>query len=676
MQVGELVWKIDFSDAEKVRIAALLAEDTSEANDIFFRHSLKTRIFPLVARTLHREIHGFRVNTPSYQTRARAIILKDLQKNRAPKKAWDIYQHSIASFVASELPALDELMREVEVDDNAEPNSRVILELIAQHSTAFEVDKDDIERIYDLWPFERQDDIEAILENCERFDRFIALEGRYRELRIQLHELGETVDEVTGAGSHHVEALADVKEDVTRLAERFKLESKRQLDLINKFRGDIGSASAEKVDEMATQVANFGSELAELATTKFSALEGSTSLLAERVDRLGQDITGILEQPVDDGRVSSHEDSIRDLCERLDVVTNQVAEIESRDRVAIDGVVKQQEQLTEDFQARHTALEERIEEEVKNQFLGTEHVTRADDIKQSRNALHEPLDPGDLKEIDDELELIGSFSATFGSPQVEEALSSSFVCLHSLMKASSLLVVSNSFLVKKWISCLGWSKYTSSVVASPVWTRPDDWQSAFDLLSVDSTEPRLVFVYDYDVGLVESYLSPTLRLWREAGYGGYLRKLILVQSSKIDADSHALSEEAFIWADKSELSKEIPIDAIDIRESITDSSSTESHRVPTDVFLQWCAVDDNTILTKTQESVLTISESLLSSNVLLPAQVVSATQRVLAHLMAAGIDFKRSLETVNDVIVLPWLQANHGRTVAAEFRIYAEANLL
>lgn len=675
MRVGELVWKIEFSDAEKARIANLLAEEESEANDVFFRHSLKTRIFPLVARTLHRKIHGYRVNTPTYQTRARAIILKDLQKNRAPKKAWDIYQHSIASFVASELPALDELMREVEVDDNTEPNSRAILELIAKHSTAFEVDKDDIERIYELWPFERQDDVAGMLENCERFDRFVALEGRYRELRIQLHQLGEAVDEMSEAGSHHTEDLAELKEGVTSLVTRFELESNRQADLINNLRADTGSSDADRIDELAQQVADLTTSLAELATLRFSPLEESTARLNERIDRLRQDISSIPEQAVDEGRVTSHDESIKDLFERLEVITTQVGEIDTRGRSALADVIERQEQLTEDVHSRHAALETLIDEGAKNQLLHAEKVAPPDDIKRSLEDQGESLESNRIDEITDELELLKSFSTIVGSAENDNVLSSSLLCFHTLMKASPLLIVSDTSLVKKWISCMGWSHHTSSVVASPVWTRPDDWQAAFDSLSDSSNDPRLVIVYDYDLGLVESYLNPTLRLWREAAYGGYLRKLILVQSARNDSESHKLSEEAFVWLDQIEQLENIPTDKIDIKESIVDSPTTARHRVPPITLFQWCAVDDEATLAKTDEFISTISESLLSSSVLVPGHVVATTQRILAQLMAAGIDSKSSLKTVIDAVVMPWLQARHGRTVATEFQIYAETNL-
>lgn len=72
------------------------------------------------------------------------------------------------------------------------------------------------------------------------------------------------------------------------------------------------------------------------------------------------------------------------------------------------------------------------------------------------------------------------------------------------------------------------------MAASPTWTSEEDWsQIAEHLFRRDSGRgPRFAVLHNYDVGLVNCYLCPSLVLWALRGDSRGLSKLFLVPSSQ------------------------------------------------------------------------------------------------------------------------------------------------
>jgi hypothetical protein len=80
------------------------------------------------------------------------------------------------------------------------------------------------------------------------------------------------------------------------------------------------------------------------------------------------------------------------------------------------------------------------------------------------------------------------------------------------------------------------------VVASPLWITETDWKDALSFIADDSGAPRMLVVVDFDVGLQDTYLVPSLTGWISAIKPQNSNRIVLVPS---DSDFGSVSARVF-----------------------------------------------------------------------------------------------------------------------------------
>jgi hypothetical protein len=213
MKLGETLWELPFSAAEKVRLSEALQNKLSLPYRVFADNHRNTRLFDEICRNETRKIPGYRTTSELYRKKLSAKIIKDLSHNKAKTSVnyWKLYKNTVGRFVISNLSALNQLLLEIEMPDSLEVSSENIISEITSHAKDFSVSDKDVESLYEVWPFERLADIQTYLARCPKFDRFRAIEDTIKLFESRIEEQASNV-------RHQVDdAIAKLEENQEKL---------------------------------------------------------------------------------------------------------------------------------------------------------------------------------------------------------------------------------------------------------------------------------------------------------------------------------------------------------------------------------------------------------------------------------------------------------------------------
>src|SRR5579871_1118374 len=169
MKIGEAVASIEFSDAEKDRIAEALRDP----------NSLPCRVLAQQVAEIHDQdfwrvhqrafnIQGFRWGAPA----ARQLVLKKVLEavknhggsNGAP--IWKFYRSCIIHFVVDDLAALNKLLLDEELsDDERSLTDRIFASIRRVMPLYSNVSEEQVRQLYVLWGFERTSALDSILRD-------------------------------------------------------------------------------------------------------------------------------------------------------------------------------------------------------------------------------------------------------------------------------------------------------------------------------------------------------------------------------------------------------------------------------------------------------------------------------------------------------------------------------
>ena len=248
MKLGEALYELPFPDNEKVRLSETLKDRSSLPYRVYAEHHTSSSQFDAICRKMVRKITGFRPTSEVYRNRVSAHVLKDLEQNKASPDRWMLYKNSVASFVISNLSALNQLLLDTELPDSLTVNTKNIVSEITSHAKDFSVNDKDVETLYELWPMERLDDVRAYLDRCPKFDRFRAIESTMKSFESRLEKSAADT-------RHHVEdALLKIESN-----QRDSLATKRELGDAIEALTNLKEAGFEK---MSTALASVDDKLA------------------------------------------------------------------------------------------------------------------------------------------------------------------------------------------------------------------------------------------------------------------------------------------------------------------------------------------------------------------------------------------------------------------------------
>lgn len=606
MLLGDLAWEIKPQPQERERLGTLLSDEAHIARKIFIKYARKTKGFTWTAKSLQKNIKGFRPGTDAYNSRAVDYMLGKLAVNKAPKVAWNIYQETIASFFEYERPAMHAMMLSVDVEvgegcTNGEL-SHEFLKATCEQCAEFDVHDLDIDLLYELWPIERLDDYEKLLKSCPKFDRVKVVETAVYELQEELSkrkkELSETIEKIVS------KKVADV-----HLADSVKKEEQKLQKHADEF---VDSKFRKLSGVLETSITNF----------------------EEKLNTLGSEY--------------------QDIQSAVDGLTAAV----DRGRADIEALVQSMESLDSPEESRE-----------KDAML-------AESTSQLVTWQRKPPAQPALGEVPEDEFLIAyiTLCESTGLDQSEETLRAA----HCLLKSAPVICSSDSMVINAWTEALGWNELGIRLVASPTWSNPDEWIRGQRHLAADTADPRIVYLFDYDAGLVEAYLNPPLRLWSEYDFANASAKLYLISSTSnremrapVNGEVQPALKAPVIYLDQL-----VDCDLI-IRRRLPRVSRKDEREGITRLCLEsWINSSDElqSMLVKrtSQASYDSLIDCLKQCRIVPTKVCLNVLRQISTSLDSHGFESSVTTSICFRTLVLPWVQANYGMAKATELKAHAE----
>jgi hypothetical protein len=599
--LSSLAWKIEISEFERERISCLLSNIDHPASNIFKEYIRKYSGFPRIARSLQKEINGFRVGSKNYHKKAIDFILKELQSGINHKISWRLYLNSMAEYFFEELSAFNTLMGEVKVEVDSPIDSTFILKEICKHASEFEVDEKAITEVYELWPFERQSNFAEILSE-------VGKHAELGEVQRDLKELSQKIDLIKD------ELPATIKQSFTK-----ELKTKRYDEKLNHLEG--------KINESINQ----------LFQTEFSKIQESTSSLVIRVDKL--------EKEFSESKLTTKK-SLSDISnlveEQIDSLSKQIDKLDSNVKKSqkFENNIVDVQPINAPYQASHNKM----------------HFKWFNQRKEIP-----------LKENIDEKIFVKRFSEAF-----DDVNSMIPINYHSLLASSPVIILNNSEVADAWIDALGWSSYVYRIAASPTWSTVDDWYDGAEFIfSEKNNNPKILLIYDFDIGLVEGYLLPILKVWRSSGYGQPYEKIVLISSNDHGMENNKILEPV-IWLPEKQLNN---------AESSTSPFILKQHQVSqsaaisTKAFVSWLNQQQNSECSnKLKQKTHQFLNELKNIEIQFPLHVFRKVDFLLVYLTKNGNSNIELMNLVIQSLILPWVAAHHGKAKMEEVVDYCAKN--
>jgi hypothetical protein len=599
--LSSLAWGIEISEFERERISCLLSNIDHPASNIFKKYIRKYSGFPKIARSLQKEINGFRVGSKNYHKKAVDFILKELKSGINHKISWRLYLNSMAEYFFEELSAFNTLMSEVKVEVDSPIDSMFILKEICKHASEFEVDEKAITEVYELWPFERQSNFSEILSE-------VGKHAELGEVQRDLKELSQKIDLIKD------ELPATIKQSFIK-----ELKTKKFDEKLNHLE--------VKINELINQ----------LFQTEFSKIQESTSSLVIRVDKLEKEFS----------------ESKLTIKKSLSDISNLVEE-------QVNSLSKQVQKLDSNVKKP---------QKIENNIVDVEPINAP--YQASHNKMHfkwfNQRKEIPLKENIDEKTFVKRFSKAF-----DDVNAMIPVNYHSLLASSPVIILNNSEVADAWIDALGWSSYVYRIAASPTWSSVDDWYDGAEFIfSENNNNPKILLIYDFDIGLVEGYLLPILKVWRSSGYGQPYEKIVLISSNDHGMENNKILEPV-IWLPEKQLNNAVSSTSPFI---LKQHQVSQSASISTKSFVSWLNQQQNSECSnKLKQKTHQFLNELKNIEIQFPLHVFRKVDFLLVQLTKNGNSNKEIIDIVFQSLVLPWVAAHYGKGKVEEVVVYYVKN--
>jgi hypothetical protein len=462
----------DFSEIEKERITKELNND-SLIKKIFYTNVEKSPIFKHNLKKIN--IPGFRGGTKQHTEKSIIQITKELTKGKNQDLAWKIYKEVIAEHINNEQENLNKLLENaILIDINQAQSTEYLLKLIAKNSRFYEISKDSFIEFYELWGFERIDNIENILS------------------------LRKEVD----PSSLVLKLISDIEETVKPLKDQFNIYDKEFEE----------SKKATNVLESNIQSLNILFEEVQSSITNFKLqLDSTSDSYKEKQQKTNDQLKNSL---------SELELNFSEVKSSLDLVSKEFSSQNNKLQSSLtSGLNKAKQSLKEEIgtltKDHLSYIDSKLEEKLKD-IKKLTHETPKPNIKYvSPLSISTPPKKLKVEKINEEWKFICVWDNYLKKDLDIHLPIQQVAILHILFKCSPSLIFDDDDIFRCWLHVLGWEYFNKDTVVTPLWTSESDWENeAKYLFSEDNiAEPRIITMNHYNVALVSCYLVPTLKMW-------------------------------------------------------------------------------------------------------------------------------------------------------------------
>jgi len=473
--LGNIFSSGDIIPEEKSRIAFLAAKSNSLPAYVLTTYASKTKPYVRVFQKKER-IAGFRPGTSLYNKQAISKLIGYLNStnNGKGELVWDIYRYAAIDFVVKELPALNKLVSEIGYE-GSDHDAIEQIKTICVNAYDYGVTGDDVRKFYEICWIPRVPNIEEFLPLC-------LIQDEAREQKRQIRDL--------------VESLEDLRKSLEDTSNQVKAQSK----LI------------EKINNLASKDSD-----------KISMVEAMTQSLTKEVDSRIEPFDDIVLQLDDKFRLLDQQVRERITAEALKTELDKLSKenktaINQTQEIVSSALTKSADDISTELKDLESRFMSFSKESPAKTYLAPEasHTSPIVKYKSPLSAVlpceHVPY------KINRELDFLNSWKSYLQKHHNTPISFEQAIAYHAAFLSSNV-IISGLSLVNSWIDCLGWRPFATHMVSSPIWTSEEDWSLGAEHVFCKNSKriPRFLIIHNYDVGLVDCYLTPSLSLWALQG---------------------------------------------------------------------------------------------------------------------------------------------------------------
>ena len=485
--IAKYLLSLKLDNESRQRISEVIRNEGTSFQAIK-KYATETEIFTKHAHKVLK-INGFRHGTQAFKDRAVARILDDLSNENGKnlKFLWDLYENSAIEFIVKDLSHLNKLLSEVQFNPSDTPED--ILKLICKNAFYYFVEPKEVSALYEVWHIPRIKNFDEIIKLCETGNEFT------RENRIIIKELIR--DEERNSA------------EIKNLQKSIESTVKENESWAEKIKNSIQSAEtkAKKVDTVKNE-------------KEFKKIKEEIKSLKIKINNFDTDLKQI-------------RNSLKTLKE----------EIKSKN-IEID-----YNEISEKVNKKNQKFKQSIEESVSERIVNAESLVdikidnKMKEIKEEvskltkENLYVSPLEhTPKLKKVQSyKIVEIPQFLSSWKNKIDQTHINANnqqLLALHLGYMHSPVIIVHDEFLLDTWIETLAWEPFTKNIPVSPTWLRESDWASGAEFLSgASSISPRFLKFRNFDIGLTDSYLFPSLDFWHHSKNNS-LKKIFLLPSEE------------------------------------------------------------------------------------------------------------------------------------------------
>lgn len=500
MKLGDAVQSIDFAESEMERISSLIRTDENlnkilrkESSGVFgylidkqekgiAKNSKSKKEANRTIRNMHTDlgIHG--IPAP----KRAATILRNLSRNLTSKQfkgkfSRDFYEECLAAYFINNHPELQKLLLNEDCEEKLPPEK--IFSLIIQKSTSYSVPKDSLRVLYLYWWFERSEELEKQLENDNEIDHILSItRDLQKEIESMKGEL-EKINETSSSSSDPSELKID-KEAIEKIINE-KTKSDSSVEELKAFIEGVrdDSASRDSVSQIQNSINS--------AETKIKKLQNNLKLLKDSVPE-------------------QIEKSEKDMRKKI--------------REELEGEIAK---VHEKYTAEIETINERL--------LKTIDSGKRDLLEMNGEVFTHKVFTQERKQLAQEEILINAWQAHMSQNYGKHVTLDEAAAYHTIFKSLSYVVVEDKILCKSWVEVMGMEDRTCIENSSPLWVSRLDWLGLSVHLEQAGNQLFSGIVSDFDTGVVEAYLLPTLKKWLDSKKNTNQKLFLVPSASKENA---------------------------------------------------------------------------------------------------------------------------------------------
>lgn len=513
--LGDFFSDLPFSADEMGRLAALIVTRSTPGHiishyalrsDAYKKGFLRTERFP-----------GSRPGKPLYNKQAIQRIIERLGQPAHPNYAryWSLYKEAAVAYIKCELSALDRLLTETNLPDGTLSVADAMRTLCVSASE-YSVSTADIETFYQIWGIPRIQNFDTLFPQWMAASEAGAQRRDIRRLQSETARLHTLVEGLLGTAERQIQAIA------------------------TEFRS--ARASADECRNLATKVDSLSQRFLELSETTpkadlVSTLDKRISVLTEQVDRLSDKVKTPREQ-VSQGDLN-----------KLAVATELNIGASAKELTGALSTRMREDLslLANEFETKLSTLSAEL-----NKRRPT--ATTVDHVSPPFRGYRSPLiglpsQSPHSHRISTELEFINTWQHHLSRKHDVALTFEQAVAYHRAFLGSPVLLT-DRVLALTWIHCLAWQPYTLHLAASPTWSSEEDWAQGAEHLfrKGNGLSPRFLVIHNYDVGLPDCYLAPSLTLWALQRESAWETKLFLLPARNTHTPCAQILEHAVCFS--------------------------------------------------------------------------------------------------------------------------------